>query len=160
MDEAGEVVIPVQYWIAIVTAIFAVGTGIGFIKGREHGLEKYYELKAVVEQKEKQATADADTARRQLEQVSTDVSNAWNRALTHIRNNPPVRVLPGTRCDSTGLRAGTATIPDGVAAPDVIDSSYSLTAEQCEARLNDGVADAAQLYHLQEWLRGAREAAK
>jgi hypothetical protein len=138
---------PYKYF-AIALAVTLLLT-VTYFTGRSHGLEKYYEFRTHVESKQKQAAAES-------ERINAEVAAGWAAGLAWHRNNPRlVRVRDScsvpVSASAGGLDERTAT--QGLSAKaDVI-----FTARECEARLNDGIVDAAQLMALQDWVRKQSE---
>lgn len=148
------------YVIGLAALTLIASFGLGYIQGKEHGLVQYYELRANVETQTAKLQADADQARADSERITADVSTAWSNALDYHRDNPRiVRVQsPASRCEA-GLRPDTPTAfkPDAAAAQSGLDPAINVAAEECEARLNNAVLDAAMVLHLQHWINEMHE---
>jgi len=139
-------------------ATFLLLFGIGcYIKGREHGLEKYFALKSQVEEAQKRAEADANAQRQRQEQLIKDTTEGWRAAVDWYRAHPRIiRVLPTADCVSqTGPISASTGQSDDSSIKQGFDSAV-LTPEQCEMRINNAILDAAQLLHLQSWVRQQR----
>ena len=141
--------IPLQY-----QAIAAVGIAIiTFFIGRENGLSKYYDLQSAVELERAAAEARAEA-------INADTAKGWAAAVDYWRRNPRIVRVQSPNCplpvpNTTGLTTGASEEPRFGATSDVV-----LTVEQCEARINAAVLDAAQLTILQAWIKQQHEAAK
>jgi hypothetical protein len=151
--------IPPGYLFIVVVAALSLSHGAAYIKGREAGLEKYYELKSEVSAAQKQAEADAVLARAARERIDRETADGWAAAVAWHRAHPRiVRVLPGAGClpEAGSLSAA----PGGLDAP-AAESGLGatvLTTEQCEARINGAVLCAAQVIWLQHHIKQQHEA--
>lgn len=117
--------------------------------------------RASVAQAQAQAESDAEVQRLEQQRVLADTANGWAAAVDYWRKHPVVRVLPAADCHLP--QAGT--VPATPAEPDARPPEYGLdpivlTAEQCEARINNAILDAAQVKHLQSWIIQQHEASK
>ena len=142
---------PYTYMAGVV--ILLASHGFVYFKGREHGLEKYYALQASLESERQRAAIES-------ERITGDVSKAWADALDHARRNPRIIRVRDNACEvpvpnPTGGIDGRPPHEGFGSAGDA-----TITASQCEAYLNQGIADAAQLMALQRWIRKQSEATK
>ncbi len=110
-----------------------------------------------------QAQNEADTQRRLRESdaATRNIKDDLATALAALRSRPAVRVLQSNCYTGGGITlpkptAGTDAAP---AAPSV-DTSKLITAEECQAFLNDGIEDATRLSWLQAWITQQIEASK
>lgn len=132
--------IPLPYKLAG----FAVAAVVIFFLGRENGLSKYYDFKSWVEAEQARAKAESD-------RVTSETAQGWAAAVDWHRRNPRiVRVRDNCEVQVPGAPTGT----DEAAASGTINS------EQAETYLNQGILDAAQLLHLQDWIRKQQEVTK
>ena len=141
--------IPLQYQ-AIGAVVIAI---VAFFLGRENGLEKYYELQSALELERASAEARA-------RDVNARTAEGWSAAVDYWRRNPRIVRVQSPNCPlpvpaATGLTAPTSAESGLGATPDVV-----ITVEQCEARINAAVLDAAQLTILQDWIKQQHEASK
>lgn len=148
------------YKIALVAILLAISAAAGYMKGYDHANEKYLAFKADVQAQYAILEADAAKARLESEQVTADVSRSWASALDWYRKHPRiVRVRTPASCGATDLRpvptSTGLTPPTG--AESALGTTVDTAVEQCEDLLNRAVMDAAQLTHLQEWVRKQSE---
>ena len=144
--------IPPTWLIAIAGFFAALALVFGYLYRSEVG--DYAKFKADVSAQQDRIKIDNERKLNLSKQVTVDTANAWAMAVNHLRSHPPVRVLR-SNCDSgTGLRLPTTTAkPDDPSAADSADSPISLTAEQCEKYLGDGIEDALKFTYLQAWVK-------
>ena len=136
-------------------AILLASHGYVYFTGREHGLEKYYAFKADVESAQEQIRIDNEAKLKAMANVAGHAAEGWNAALRELdRIGRVVRVQP-RRCE--GILPTDPTAPPGI---DATAETRTISAEQCEAYLTDGIHDAAQLLHLQKFLIDQHEASK
>jgi hypothetical protein len=150
---------PYVYIAAI--AILLASHGLAYFKGKEHGLERYYDLKSSVEAAQKRAEAEAQWQKSEQERIARETADGWAAAVAWYRDHPRiVRVLQPSGCVSqTGAVSASSEGTDATAAQQR-PGAIELTAEQCEIRVNNAVLDAAQVIHLQNWIRQQYEASK
>lgn len=140
--------IPLPYTLA------AAGIALvaSFFLGYNYGLEKYYDLKSAVAQEQNRAAAES-------ERVTGEIAKGWANSLAWHRNNPRiVRVR-----DNCGVQVpGTPGGIDGRPPHQRLGAGgdATLTASQCETRLNDALGDAAQLMALQAWIKQQNQVTK
>ena len=146
--------------LIIVTALTLFG-GVCYVKGREAGLEKYYDLKSQVAAAQKQAEDDAVRQRAAQERIDRDTADGWAAAVAYWRGRPQlVRVLPAGSCvPQAGAVPTAAGKPDAPTAEPRPSAIY-LTADQCEFRVNNALLDAAQVMHLQNWIQQQHQASQ
>lgn len=118
--------------------------------------DDFMEYKANVLAEQKQLEADAAEARLLSERVIADVSESWSRALDYSRRNRVVRVQ--SNCDPYSLRPVPSTGLKADATAIEYRPSTVLDASECEDRLNKAVVDAAQVIHLQAFIKGQHDA--
>ena len=114
-----------------------------------------------------QAKADAEAARlrAESERIARESSEGWSAAVDYWRANPRlVRVRDSGNC---ALLRPVSTPPgqlDARPAQQGLDTDFHAALEvsiaECEKRLNDAVLDAAQLIHIQNWIRDQHAASQ
>jgi hypothetical protein len=96
--------------------------------------------------------AEQERAKRESDKITADVSQAWSDALDHYRNNPRIVRVRDNNCE--------VPVPRAANEPDDTSATHTISAEQCEAHLNDGIKDATQLIWLIEWVKKTHEVTK
>ena len=145
--------IPTQYMVIGAVGLACLTGGIGYIKGRESGLEKYYEYRTAVESQMESVRAENEQKLAAMEQVARTAESGWNSARTALANRP-VRVRDN--CGAGGL----SPLPTSAQGLDATASLGTIDPGQCETYLNAGIEDAAKLMHLQQWITDTHEASK
>jgi hypothetical protein len=145
--------IPTQYMVIGAVGLACLTGGIGYIKGRESGLEKYHEYRAAVESEMESVRVENEQKLAAMEQVARTAESGWNSARTALANRP-VRVRDN--CGAGGLSA----LPTSAQGLDATASLGAIDSGQCETYLNAGIEDAAKLMHLQQWITDTHEASK
>lgn len=141
----------------IAVAIAATAGTYGFTLGFAWNADDLAECNTTITQvREAQDALEKAANARQLVQQRemADAEKRWNLALAHARNNPRlVRVQQPADCGAGGL-SPASTAASGLNATAASPGPFTvLDAAQCEARLTDGILDAAQLAHLQHYLQ-------
>jgi hypothetical protein len=141
--------------------ILLASHGYVYFKGKEHGLERYYDLKSSVEAAQKRAEEEAQRQKSEQDRIARETTDGWAAAVAWYRDHPRiVRVLQSSGCVSqTGAVSASTEGTDATAAQQR-PSTIELTAEQCEFRVNNAILDAAQVIHLQNWIKQQYEASK
>ena len=146
--------IPTQYMVIGAVGLACLTCGIGYIKGRESGLEKYYEYRTAVESQMESVRVENEQKLAAMEQVARTAESGWNSARTALANRP-VRVRD--TCSGAGI---LPTVPTAASGIDATASIGTIDSGQCETYLNAGIEDAAKLMHLQQWITDTHEASK
>ena len=134
-------------------AILLISHGYVYFKGRESGLEKYYEYRTAVESQMESVRVENAQKLAAMEQVARTAESGWESARTALANRP-VRVRDN--CGAGGLSA----LPTSAQGLDATASLGTIDSGQCETYLNAGIEDAAKLMHLQQWITDTHEASK
>jgi len=129
--------------------------GFGYIKGLEHGNEKYLVLKSEVA--DAQSKSALDTAKKQAEssRISLDTVEGYTAAIDYWRDHPrTVRVQSPAGCGARSLPA----VPDAPAAvPGLSDGGskggLSITVEQCTQLANDSLMDDIWINAVKGWTK-------
>ncbi len=141
---------------ALIVALSA--SNLLFYKLWQNKADEYANFRAEIVSQQQALRAEADRAKAESDRITAEVSDSWSRALDWANSHPPVVRVRGA-CDPTGLRPipapseGTAVTPvqQGFGTP------RDVAVEECEARINGAVFDAAQLMHLQSWVQRQHE---
>ena len=154
--------IPSHYLIVGAVGLACVAGGVGYIKGRESGLEKFYEYRTAVEsQMEAVRVENAERLAAMAETARQD-AEGWAAARRDLAARP-VRVrVQYNNCSTGGLSPTPVTPgkPDAETPQLRPDTEISLTVSECEDKVANAVVDAAQLVHLQHFLINQHEAGK
>jgi len=127
--------------------ILLVSHGFVYFTGKEHGLERYYDLKSSVEKESELLRLDNERKLQALSEVNRQVADDYAKARAALAaGHRVVRVRES--CSGTGILPTAAAPAQGL---DAAAEARTITAEQCEAYLNDGLQDAQQLMWLQDW---------
>jgi len=141
---------------ALIVALSA--SNLLFYKLWQNKADEYANFRAEIVVQQQALRDEADRAKAESDQITADVSVAWSDALAWANSHRPVVRVRGA-CDPSGLRPvptpseGTFVGPvqPGFSAP------RDVAVEECEARINGAVFDAAQLMHLQSWVQRQHE---
>lgn len=145
--------------LAIVIALGGAGA-LGYVKGRESGLKKYYELQTQVAAQVAADKANADATRLESERILKDTVAGWSAATGVLRGRlPVVRVLPGPDCNPQASHAGSAAGTDQ-ATPVATPDATGITPAECQAYLGEALEDAFDYAWFQSWYFKQREALK
>lgn len=119
-------------------------------RSAEHELANF---KAQVVAAQEQARIEAERKRAEAERLVAQVSQSWADALEYARAHPRVvRVLqPASDCGTGQEAASTIQGTDEASATGQLGAT--IDAAKCEAIANMGIVDAAQVLHLQAYIR-------
>ena len=139
--------------------LLTVGFG-AYFKGKEHGLREYYDYKAKITAQFEELEKEHEQRKLVSERITADVSHAWATSLDWYKRNPRTVRVHADSCP-TGLRPLPAPtfgpverpIEPGLGA----SADVAISVEECEARVNNAVLDAAQVLHLVDWIKQQAE---
>lgn len=159
-DLAAPISLPTKFAVAAVVVVGIAAAG--YVKGYGHGTEKLVEFKTQVAAASAKAEADAEALRAEQQRILADTARGWSAAVDWHRAHPrTVRVLSPAQCYLPQAGAVPATPAEPDARPVEHGSgAVELTAEQCEARINAAVLDAAQVVWLRDFIHQQHEASK
>ncbi len=145
--------IPLPYKLGIAAVAVAVLTAAAYFKGREAGLERYYEFKSEVEAAN--ATVAAENERKMEEARANTglVAEAYSRHSADIERTYVSRLRQArSHCATVPLVAASASLPDaGVADERPPAESYEATCERLE---RDCAKTTLMVYGLQDYIIG------
>ena len=158
-DDAMTDMIPLPYKIGLFLCMAAVIAFGSYFKGYNNANSKYIEFKAEVLAAQAQAENDMQRRLRDSDSVTANLKSDLAVALDSLRKHPVVRVLPAARCDSgSGLTvAPSATGINAATVTPATDTAKLITADECQAFLNDGVEDSTRLAWWQYWYEQQRK---
>ena len=154
--------IPLPYKL-VITCVIAVAIGAyGFSLGYAWNKDDLDACESTVDDIRRISDAlETENERIKLdsEKVTRDVSERWADVVAFNKRNPTI-VRVRDNCEVPV--PNTTTGIDGRPTNQGLGSAgnATLTASQCEKRLNDALGDAAQLMALQEWVRKQNEVTK
>ena len=155
--------IPTQYMLLGMAALIAASVGFGYVKGVNHEADRHTEYVRQVTEANARLEADNARIKRETKRINQETTTGWAAAVDHLRSRPAIRVR-GADCHPAESRALPASPRDPESDARERGSSAQRSApteiplEQCEARLNNAVKDAAQVMWLLDWAAGQREA--
>jgi hypothetical protein len=155
--------IPTQYMLIGIAALVAASMGFGYVKGMTHEADRHTEYVRQVTETNARLEAENARIKRETKRINQETTTGWAAAVDHLRSRPAIRVR-GADCHPAESR----TLPAGAREPEPDARERGLGAErsetteipieQCAARLNNAVKDAAQVMWLLDWAAGVREA--
>lgn len=157
--------VPPPYLYAGLAVVLLATHGIAYHKGWQSGMETYYAFKSEVDAANARIAAENERARQEQERIADETRKGWLAAVEYWKRHGgrTVRVQPQPCVPGVpGVQAVPATGPDTDAPPaeQGLGSPVDVAVEQCEARLNNAVLDAAQVIHLQHWIKLQYEASR
>lgn len=144
--------IPAPYLLAGIAAVLAVTHGFAYFQGRQSGKETYYEFKAKVDAANMRLALQSEHRQREQERIDQTTRQGWVAAVDYWRGHPVVRVQRPRCAGGVPGVSVTPREPDETAPQSGPGPLRDVTVEECEARLNDAVLDAAQVVHLQQFV--------
>jgi hypothetical protein len=91
---------------------------------------------------------------RAMAETAHHAAEGWESARAALADRPRIRVQHN--CSQGGLSTNATAAPGLNATTEAL----TLSSDQCAAYLEDGISDAAQLAHLQQFLLDQHEASK
>ena len=120
-------------------------------------LDDYREFKISVEVQQENIRIANEHKLALSEARTAEADAGWKAALALLGKRGPIRVRPDI-CPGTVPTVPVAAARVDEAAPELrSDPVVSITVEQCEARVNAAVVDAAQVTWLQHWIKQQHE---
>ena len=155
--------IPTPYMLMGIAALIVAAVGFGYVKGINHEADRHTEYVRQVTEANAKLEAENARIKRETKRINQETTTGWAAAVDHLRSRPAIRVR-GADCHPAESR----TLP---ASPRESESdarerglgaerseTTEIPFEQCAARLNNAVKDAAQVMWLLDWAAGVREA--
>ena len=154
--------IPTQYMLLGIAALVAASAGFGYVKGIDHEADRHTEYVRQVTEANAKMEAENARIKRETKRINKETTAGWAAAVDHLRRNPVS--VRGADCGAAESAAVSASA--GRPEPDAAErglgtgsgAPIEIPAEQCEARLNNAVNDAAQVMWLLDWAAAQREA--
>lgn len=158
---------PHPYFLLAAGIAIVVSFGLGYWRGWASGMENYYEYKGQVEAANAQAAAENQRKMADAIAVARRATEGWETAERElakrgnvIRVQPPrcpkVPAVPNTGGEAHGASKESGSSTDGATAPE----PKTIGVEECEARVNFAVEDAAKVLWLQDYIVNLPEATK
>lgn len=153
MNQRGFI-LPSPFLISLAAAGFLLLTTILFYNLWQGSKDELNNFKSSVETQTKLLRAEAERAKAQSEKLSAEANANWLAA----RDVKPrvIRVRPDN-CSTGAVRTIPATTAKPDAAPIEQESSSTVNVARCEEIANSAIVDAAQLIHLQQWIKDQHE---
>ena len=139
--------IPTQYMIIGAVGLACLAGGIGYIKGKESGLERYYDYKSSVEATMEVIRLENEQRVQAMADVAHDATERWEAARIALARNPVVRVRPHSCPGEMPSLSATPTVAEGLQAS---SGESWITATQCEQIANDSTLD-------REWIETVKQ---
>lgn len=152
MNQKGFI-LPNPYMIMGAAAVVVVAFGLGYWKGWSSGMENYYEFKSQVEAANEQIRIDTEKKLDELAELQRVTEANWRIALDTLRNRP-IRVR--NNCGTGEM----PSIPTPTGRPDEAPAQLVISTGECETVANNAVFDAAQVLHLQAFIKQQHEVTK
>ena len=135
--------------------ILLASHGYVYFKGYDHANDKYIAFKADVQAQSEALRIDNERKLQAVTDVARQIDADYAKARADLAAaGRVIRVQPG-RCEGT-LRP----VPTAAEGLNANAEARTITAEQCEAFLADGLQDAQTLMFLQQWAIKTHEASK
>ena len=158
--------IPTQYMLLGIAALVAASVGFGYVKGVNHEADRHTEYVRQVTEANAKLEAENARIKRETKRINKETTAGWAAAVDHLRSRPAIRVRGGADCHPAESRTLPASPQES--EPDARErgpgpersAPTEIPLEQCAARLNNAVKDAAQVMWLLDWAAGVREASQ
>lgn len=135
-------------------AVFAVTTFL-FYSLYSGAVDEYLAYRTQVEAQSEAVRLENERKLRALAEANRQLDSDFAAARRELdRRGRVIRVQPN-RCEGI-----LPTVPTAVEGLNATAEARTVSAEQCEALLNDGIADAQQVMFLQRWILDAHEATR
>lgn len=116
--------------------------------------DDFSNFKSSVETQTKLLRAEADRAKAESEKLSVEADAAWR--IARDNKSRTIRVRPDN-CGAGAMRTVSTPAAKPDAAPIEQESSSTVDVARCEEIANSAIVDAAQLIHLQQWIKDQHE---
>jgi len=143
-------------------AILLASHGFVYFKGREHGLEQYYQFRANVESQMEALRSENAERVAAMADTAKHAADGWEAARAELARRPTVIRVQPSSCpgEMPGLSAASTSVAGLQASESGLGAARTITVEECEARVNGSISDAIWIETVKQLTSDWHEASK